>query len=64
MASAFDKQQTAETLRAAIDLQQTVWDARTDDQRAADRAEYQAERTKRYKVRLINGWRRKQGTAK
>lgn len=58
MASPFDKQQTLETFRANQDLQQVLWDKSEvtyEKSKALDRAE----KTRRFKLSLIRGWREK-----
>lgn len=57
--NAFGKQQTIETIRSNLEGQQAVWDMTTEEQREANRLEYAAEKTRRYKLSLIRKWREK-----
>jgi hypothetical protein len=50
------KQQTTETLRQNIDTWHQVFSV-SDEQAETNRKAYQAEKTKKYKIKLINGWR-------
>ena len=51
--------QTIETIRSNLEIRQAVWSATSDEQRAKNEAEYKAEKIKKYKISLINAWRRK-----
>lgn len=55
----FNKQQTIETIRSNLEMQQAVWDATSEEKREAERAAYKAEKIRKYKIRLINEWRAK-----
>lgn len=52
-------QQTIETLRSNLETRQAVWDVSTEQQREANRKQYAAEKSRRYKLSLIRKWREK-----
>jgi hypothetical protein len=62
MTSPFDLQQTPETIRANIEARFNTF---TTDQAQIEknRMEYRAEKTRLYKIRLINQWRAKRRAA-
>lgn len=57
MASAFDLQQTAETIRSNIEARYASFSS--EGQMEKNRKEYAAEKARKYKIRLINEWRAK-----
>lgn len=58
MASPFDLQQTAETIRSNIEARFATFSSK--EQMEKNRKEYAAEKTRKYKIRMINEWRAKQ----
>lgn len=56
----YSKQQTIETIRSNLEMQQSVWDMTTDEQRQKNEAEYKADKVRKCKIRMINAWRAKQ----
>lgn len=57
MASPFDLQQTAETIRSNIEARFASYSS--EKQMEKNRKEYAAEKARKYKIRLINEWRAK-----
>jgi hypothetical protein len=57
MTSPFDLQQTAETIRSNIEARFANFSS--EEQMVKNRKEYAAEKTRKYKIRLINKWREK-----
>lgn len=60
MTNAFDKQQTPETIRQNVENWTSIHMV-SAEQAEKSRSEYRAEKVRRYKIRLINEWRAKQG---
>lgn len=58
MTSAFDKQQTPETIRQNVESWASIHMV-SDEQAEKNRREYRAEKVRKYKIRLINEWRAK-----
>lgn len=54
--SSFAKQQTIETFRANAELSSSVFNV-SAEQAEASRKAYRAEKVRKYKIRLIDGWR-------
>ncbi len=57
MVSVYDLQQTPETIRANIEARFASFSS--EEQMEKNRKEYAAEKTRKYKIRLINEWRAK-----
>lgn len=56
--NAFSKQQTIETIRQNIDNWASIHMV-SDEQAEANRKSYAAEKSRKYKIRLIKEWRAK-----
>ena len=56
--SAFSKQQTIETIRQNINTWASIHMV-SDEQAEVNRKQYAAEKSRKYKIRIINEWRAK-----